>query len=53
MKTGPRTIAPHVLAAEAAALMERYRISDVLVVDADQTLVGMVTSKDLMQAKVI
>ena len=38
MKTGPRTIAPHVLAAEAAALMERYRISDVLVVDADQTL---------------
>lgn len=53
MKTQPRTIKAHVLAAEAAALMETYRISDVLVVDDDQTLVGMVTSKDLMQAKVI
>lgn len=53
MKAQPRTIKANVLAAEAAALMETYRISDVLVVDDDQTLVGMVTSKDLMQAKVI
>ncbi|KAF1019306.1 MAG: Arabinose 5-phosphate isomerase KdsD [Paracidovorax wautersii] len=53
MKTQPRTIKAQVLAAEAAALMETYRISDVLVVDDQQTLIGMVTSKDLMQAKVI
>ncbi|MFT4191788.1 MAG: KpsF/GutQ family sugar-phosphate isomerase [Comamonas sp.] len=53
MKTQPRTIRADVLAAEAAALMDTHRISDVLVVDEDNTLVGMVTSKDLMQAKVI
>jgi arabinose-5-phosphate isomerase len=53
MRSEPRTISAQVLAAEAAALMEQYRISDVLVVDAQQRLVGMVTSKDLMQAKVI
>lgn len=53
MTQDPRTIKAHVLAAEAAALMEKHRISDVLVVDDDHTLIGMVTSKDLMQAKVI
>lgn len=53
MTTAPRTIRAQALAAEAAALMENHRIGDVLVVDDEQRLIGMVSSKDLMQAKVI
>ncbi|MDB5896807.1 MAG: kdsD [Ramlibacter sp.] len=53
MHPGPRTIRQDALAAEAAALMEQYRITSVLVVDASGTLVGAVNSNDLMRAKVI
>jgi arabinose-5-phosphate isomerase len=42
-----------VLAAEAAQLMELHRITNVLVVDAGNVLVGAINSNDLMRAKVI
>jgi arabinose-5-phosphate isomerase len=53
MHPAPRTIRDDALAAEAAQLMEQYRITSVLVVDADGRLVGAVNSNDLMRAKVI
>ncbi|HET7794411.1 MAG TPA: KpsF/GutQ family sugar-phosphate isomerase [Rhizobacter sp.] len=53
MHPRPRTIRPEVLAVEAADLMEAHRITSVLVVDADGTLVGALNSNDLMRAKVI
>ncbi|MBK6005689.1 KpsF/GutQ family sugar-phosphate isomerase [Ramlibacter ginsenosidimutans] len=53
MHPAPRTIRDDALAAEAAQLMEQFRITSVLVVDADGRLVGAVNSNDLMRAKVI
>ncbi len=53
MHPNPKHIAPHALAAEAAALMEANAITSVLVVDGDQRLVGALNSHDLMKAKVI
>jgi arabinose-5-phosphate isomerase len=53
MHPGPKTIRNDALAAEAAQLMEQYRITSVLVVDAQDKLVGAVNSNDLMRAKVI
>jgi len=53
MHPGPRTIRDDALAAEAAQMMEQYRITSVLVVDAEERLVGAVNSNDLMRAKVI
>jgi arabinose-5-phosphate isomerase len=53
MHTDPRRIRADALAVEAAELMERHRITSVLVVDADERLVGTLNSNDLMRAKVI
>lgn len=53
MHPSPRTIRDDALAAEAAQQMEQYRITSVLVVDADGRLVGAINSNDLMRAKVI
>ncbi len=53
MHPGPRTLRDDVLAAEAAEMMEQYRITSVLVVDAQERLCGAVNSNDLMRAKVI
>lgn len=53
MHPAPRVIRSDVLAAEAAQLMEQFRITSVLVVDADGRLVGAVNTNDLMRAKVI
>jgi arabinose-5-phosphate isomerase len=53
MHPGPRTMRSDALAAEAAQLMEQYRITSVLVVGDDDKLVGAVNSNDLMRAKVI
>ena len=39
--------------AQAAALMERHRITSVLVVDEAGTLVGALNTNDLLRAKVI
>ncbi|MBX3606827.1 MAG: KpsF/GutQ family sugar-phosphate isomerase [Piscinibacter sp.] len=53
MHPGPRTIRDDALAVDAADLMEQHRITSVLVVDAQGTLVGALNSNDLMRAKVI
>ncbi len=49
----PRTLRDDALAVEAAGLMEQYRITSVLVVDAKGQLVGALNSNDLMRARVI
>ena len=53
MKRDPRTIAPHKLAAEAVELMERHKITQLLVVSDAGELVGALNTHDLLQAKVI
>jgi arabinose-5-phosphate isomerase len=53
MKANPRCVGPDQLAAEAADLMEQFKISQLLVVDANQDLVGALNMHDLMRAKVI
>lgn len=53
MHSGPRTIREDALAAEAVELMELYRITSVLVVDAEGRLSGALNTNDLMRAKVI
>ena len=53
MHAQPRSIAPERLAVDAVAVMEEYRINQMLVVDADGKLVGALHIHDLTQAKVI
>lgn len=53
MHPNPRHIAPDALAADAAEMMETHGITSVLVVDAEDRLVGVVHIRDLMRAKVI
>ncbi|THU05176.1 KpsF/GutQ family sugar-phosphate isomerase [Lampropedia puyangensis] len=53
MHAKPRTIAADALATQAAEMMERYRVTCLLVTDAQGTLVGVLHVGDLMRAKVI
>lgn len=53
MTRDPRTIAPDHLAVEAVELMERHRINQMLVVDADGALIGALNMHDLFSKKVI
>jgi arabinose-5-phosphate isomerase len=53
MTANPRTIRAERLAAEAVKVMEDHRISQILVVDEDQRLVGALNMHDLFRAKVI
>ncbi|HZS80771.1 MAG TPA: KpsF/GutQ family sugar-phosphate isomerase [Herbaspirillum sp.] len=53
MHHGPRTIMPDQLAVDAVQLMEEFRINQVLVADAQGTLVGALHIHDLTRAKVI
>jgi len=53
MKREPRTIAPRKLAAEAVELMERHKITQLLVVSDAGELVGALNTHDLLHAKVI
>ena len=53
MTHAPHTIAPDQLAAEAVQQMERFRVNQMLVVDADGALIGALNMHDLFQAKVI
>ncbi len=53
MHLQPRTILQDALAVDAVDLMERNRITSVLVVDRDGVLCGALNSNDLMRAKVI
>ncbi len=53
MHANPRVIGPDQLAVEAVELMEEFRINQVLVTEADGTLVGALHIHDLTRAKVI
>jgi len=53
MSRNPRTIFPDRLAAEAAQLMERHKISQLLVVAGDGRPLGALNTHDLFRAKVI
>ena len=53
MRFAPRSIGPDRLAVEAADLMERHRINQLLVVDETGALVGALHIHDLTNAKVI
>ncbi|MDR6499042.1 arabinose 5-phosphate isomerase KdsD [Burkholderia sp. DN3021] len=53
MTRNPRTIGPDHLAVEAVELMERHRINQMLVVDADGALIGALNMHDLFSKKVI
>jgi len=53
MTRQPRTIGPDHLAVEAVELMERHRINQMLVVDADGALIGALNMHDLFSRKVI
>jgi arabinose-5-phosphate isomerase len=53
MQCNPKKILASALAVDAALLMERHRITSVLVVDERDTLIGVISSNGLMQAKVI
>ncbi|KJK20152.1 arabinose 5-phosphate isomerase [Burkholderiaceae bacterium 16] len=53
MHRSPHTVGPDQLAVEAVQVMEANRINQMLVVDADQRLVGALHIHDLTRAKVI
>lgn len=53
MSANPRRISPDSLAVEAVQMMEQYNISQMLVVDEQDKLVGALNMHDLLHAKVI
>jgi len=53
MSRNPRTIDPDRLAVEAVEMMERHKINQLLVADADGRLVGALNMHDLFRAKVV
>ena len=53
MTANPRTIGARELAAEAVLLMERHRITALLVVDDEQRVVGALNVHDLLRAGVM
>jgi arabinose-5-phosphate isomerase len=53
MHAGPRTVQAEQLAVDAVAIMEEFRINQMLVVDGDGVLVGALHIHDLTRAKVI
>jgi len=48
-----KTITKDKLAAEALAMMEQHKINALLVVDDDQTLIGILNMHDLLRARVV
>jgi arabinose-5-phosphate isomerase len=53
MTHGPKTISADKLAIEAAQLMEKHQIHALLVVDANQRVVGALNIHDLLRARVV
>jgi len=53
MSANPRSIRPDALAVDAAQLMETHRITQLLVIDAQNQLVGALNTHDLLHHKVI
>lgn len=50
MTAGPATVGPGILAAEALRMMEERHISGLIVLDANDAIVGIVTLLDLLEA---
>jgi arabinose-5-phosphate isomerase len=53
MTPAPKTISSNALAVEALNLMERFAISDLLIIDDDSKPVGLIDLKDLLRAGII
>jgi arabinose-5-phosphate isomerase len=53
MTRTPKTIGEDALAVEAAQLMEAHKINALLVVDADNRVVGALNIHDLLRARVV
>ncbi|HEX2540781.1 MAG TPA: KpsF/GutQ family sugar-phosphate isomerase [Caldimonas sp.] len=53
MHASPKIVRADALAAEAAELMERHRVTGLLVADEHGVLTGAINTNDLMRAKVI
>ncbi|MGN6313413.1 MAG: KpsF/GutQ family sugar-phosphate isomerase [Rhodanobacteraceae bacterium] len=53
MTRTPKTISPDKLAAEAAQLMDAHKIHALIVVDADNHVVGALNIHDLMRSRVV
>jgi arabinose-5-phosphate isomerase len=53
MQKKPYVVHPEQLAHEAAALMEKKRVNQLLVIDKDGKVVGALNTHDLMAAKVL
>ncbi|MCE9551274.1 MAG: KpsF/GutQ family sugar-phosphate isomerase [Betaproteobacteria bacterium] len=53
MSRNPRSIMPDALAVEAVQIMEQYNISQMLVINSNNKLVGALNMHDLLRAKVI
>jgi len=53
MTVNPRTIRPDALAAAAVELMERHKITQLLVTDESGILVGALNLHDLFRARVL
>ena len=53
MYPNPKLVRADALAVDAADVMEQHRITSVLVIEDDGTVVGAINSNDLMRAKVI
>ena len=53
MTRSPKTIGPEQLAVEAARLMEEFKINALIVVDAQQRVVGALNIHDLLRARVV
>jgi arabinose-5-phosphate isomerase len=52
MTAGPKSVLPSTLAAEAVHLMETHRITSLIVLDAEDKLVGLLHVHDLLRAGV-
>jgi arabinose-5-phosphate isomerase len=53
MTAGPRTISSQSLAVEALKVMEKFSISDLLIVDQNEHPIGLIDLKDLLHAGII
>ena len=53
MTTSPKTVGSDALAVEAARLMETHQINALIVVDAQQRVVGALNIHDLLRARVV
>lgn len=53
MTRNPKTIDAEALAVEAAQLMERHKISGLVVIDAERRVVGALNIHDLLRARVV